>query len=79
MTQNYTLKDLVRLVYKDAGADETFSLVQALESDYSLREEYHSLQEAACQLPKVTFSPSEKCIKEILQYSSRTTALQVEI
>ncbi|NND07540.1 MAG: hypothetical protein HKN87_14275 [Saprospiraceae bacterium] len=79
MTQNYTLKHLVSLVYKDAAATESFSLAHAIESDYSLREEYHVLQEAAGQLPKVTFAPSEKCIKEILQYSRRTSALQVEM
>jgi len=79
MTQNYTLKDLVRLVYKDTTTSESLYLADAMESDYSLREEYHVLQEAASQLPKVTFAPSEKCIKEILQYSRRTSALQVEI
>ncbi len=79
MTQNYTLEDLVRLVYKDATTDEVFALSRAMESDYALREEYHELKDASKTLPKVTFSPTDSCINDILQYSRRTASLQVEI
>ena len=79
MTQNYTLKDLVKVVYKEATTEEMFAIGRDLESDFSLREEYAALNEAAQALPKVTFAPSERCIQDILRYSRRTAALQVEM
>lgn len=69
MTQNYTLDDLVRLIYKEASTTERLSMEIDLDRDYELREELKDLQFAASQLPKCTFAPSEKSIKNILDYS----------
>ena len=47
--------------------------------DTSNLKKFAALNEAAQALPKVTFAPSERCIQDILQYSRRTAALQVEM
>ena len=75
MTQNYTLNDLVRLLYRETSKLETKELREEMACDYELQEEYNILRQAARKLPKVTFSPSNKCLEEILNYSRRTAVL----
>lgn len=77
MTQNFTLNDLIRLVYKEASPEEEFAIREELDSDWQIREAYEELSAAVQKLPKATFAPSEKCINSILHYS-KLTALQVE-
>lgn len=77
MTQNFTLNDLIRLVYKETSAEEEFSVREEISSDWEIREVHEELEYAKNQLPKATFAPSEKSIKNILHYS-KLTALQVE-
>lgn len=72
MTQNYTLDDLVRLIYKEASTTERLSLEFDLDRDFELREELNNLQFAASQLPKCTFAPSDQSIDRILDFSKRS-------
>ena len=44
MTQNYTLDDLVRLIYREASTTERLSMEIDLDRDYELREELKDLQ-----------------------------------
>ncbi|NND34138.1 MAG: hypothetical protein HKN76_16240 [Saprospiraceae bacterium] len=73
MTQNYTLNDLVRLVYREVSPDEAKELKEEMTFDYELNEEFKALQMAAQELPKVTFSPSNGCLNSILDYSRRSS------
>ncbi len=77
MTQNFTLNDLIRLVYKETSPEEEFAVRDEINSDWQIREAYEELNGAVKKLPKVTFAPSNKCINGILHYS-KLTALQVE-
>ncbi len=77
MTQNYTLNDLIRLVYKDPSYQQ-HDLLQDLESDWKLREAYEELTAAARQLPKASFAPSSSSVARILRHS-KATAVTVEI
>lgn len=72
MTQNYTLNDLVRLVYREASKAEASQLREEITYDYELAEEFTTLQKGARELPKVSFAPSKKCLDNILAYSRRT-------
>ncbi len=77
MTQNFTLNELVRLVYKEASPEEEFAIREDVDSDWQVREAYEEIKYAARKLPKATFAPSPKCINNILHYS-KLTAMQVE-
>ncbi|MCB0665476.1 MAG: hypothetical protein KDC80_06625 [Saprospiraceae bacterium] len=76
MTQNYTLNDLVRLVYHETSAGREKEIREEMAFDFELAEEYEMLKKAVRELPKVTFSPSRKSIDSILDYS-RNTAMAV--
>lgn len=76
MTQNYTLNDLVRLVYHETSRLQAEEIKEEMAYDFELAEEYEMLKNAARELPKVTFAPSKKSIDYILNYS-RNTALAV--
>ena len=78
MTQNYTLNDLIRLVYKEGSKMEQKYLLQELELDWEMKEKYCDLVSAAKQLPKVTFAPSSASVTNILRYSQET-ALPVDM
>jgi len=72
MTQNYTINDLVRLVYHETSHVQTLELQEEIADDFELAEEYLMLKKAVRELPKVTFTPSRKCLDSILSYSRRT-------
>lgn len=73
MTQNYTLNDLVRLIYGETSRSKARALRAEMAYDYELREEYTSLIKAARELPKVAFAPSQGCLDNILRFSKEAT------
>jgi hypothetical protein len=76
MTQNYTLNDLVRLVYHETSRTQARELHEEMSHDFELAEEFAMLKNTARELPRVTFAPSKKCIDQILNYS-KSTALAI--
>jgi len=72
MKQTFTLNHLVKYLYSETSASERLAIDEALTSDVSLRETYDELLAAYQQLPKVSFSPAESSVQNILNYSSRT-------
>ncbi len=71
MTQNYTINDLVRLVYHETSRRQAEELHEEISYDFELAEEYAMLKKAKRELPRVTFSPSQRCLDKILGYSRR--------
>ncbi len=69
MTQNCTQNDLVRLLYRELATLDRSALLEELESDWDLKEDYLELVYATEQLPKVQFSPSQSCVEKVLDYS----------
>jgi hypothetical protein len=72
MKQTFTPNHLVKYLYNETSASEHLAINEALTSDLSLQESYNELLAAYQQLPKVSFSPSESSIQNILKYSNRT-------
>lgn len=72
MQQQFTPNHLVRFIYKETSAAETLAIDHALQHNDALWAEYESLQQGYRHLPKATFSPSKKALKNILAYSERT-------
>lgn len=76
MEHTFTQNLLVKYIYNETTATERMKIEAAMEADYKFYEAYVELYEAYKALPKVTFSPSQNTIANILGYckSSSTPA-----
>ena len=72
MAQKFTQNDLIRFIYKETSVAETLAIQELLNSDFDLYIEYQKLYWSYQKLPKVTFSPSQKTVDNILSYSQRS-------
>ena len=75
MKQFFTTDHLIHFLYNETTASEAIAIKEELDTNYSFREEYEILLGAYNQLPKVTFSPSENSVKNILNHS-KSAALE---
>lgn len=73
MKQTFTPEQLLRLLYNETSLAETLEMVDEMERDPLLREEFEEMIEAFHQLPRVTFRPSSQTISQILEYSEQAT------
>lgn len=73
MTRKFTPNDLVRFIYKETSGSETLAIMDALNEDPQLADIYEDLIEGYVQMPKVSFSPSNATLKQILGYSKETS------
>jgi hypothetical protein len=72
MKQKFTQNHLVKYLYSETSASERLAIDEALATDITLQEQYRELLSAYQQLPKVSFSPSESAVSNVLAYSKRT-------
>ncbi|MEM8526279.1 MAG: hypothetical protein AAGG68_16680 [Bacteroidota bacterium] len=73
MQKDFTLEDLVSLLYGEVSTSERLAMYEALEAQPALLAEFEQLSQAKQRLPKVAFSPSKDTIKEILAYGEHRT------
>lgn len=78
MKQTFTTNQLIRFMYKETSASETFAIKKALSSSIELMEEFKLLQSAHQQLPKVKFNPKRSTLQKILRYS-KSTAIEHKV
>ena len=74
MTQIYTEEKLIQYYYAECDLFETLEIEDAMSNNFDLYETFHYIKEGLDTLPTTTFSPSNKTIFNILQYS-KTGAL----
>ena len=72
MKHNYTFNFLIRFLYKECSVLRRFEIENQIEQDEHTRKEYLNLKKAYDKLPMVSFYPSDKAIKNILDYSQST-------
>lgn len=70
MAINFTPELLVRYIYRETTTSETLAIMDSLQDNYALREEYNTLYKAYKELPNVRFNPAKGCLKKILNYSA---------
>jgi hypothetical protein len=75
MTKLFTPNDLIRYIYQEMSEVEKDLLVQALQSDDTLMQEYVEMLSTLDQLEQLQLSPSEKVVKAIKK-SAQSTGLQ---
>lgn len=75
MTKLFTPNDLIRYIYQEMSEVEKDLLVQALQSDDILMQEYVEMLSTLDQLEQIQLSPSESVVKAIKK-NAQSTGLQ---
>ena len=71
MQQNFTINDLVKYIYKETSATESYAIKEALRVDTVLFDNFQDLMSGYIHLPKVTFAPTNVALQNILDYSAQ--------
>jgi len=72
---NYTTEDLIQYLYQETAEEQTKAIEKALETDWSLQEQYTALKDSKQELDKLVKSPRQQSIEAILNYASTSTAV----
>lgn len=72
MIKSFTPNDLIRYIYQEMSEVEQELLMQALQSDDSLMQEYVEMLSTIEQLDQVRLLPSEKIVKAIKKMAHST-------
>ena len=75
MIKPFTPNDLIRYIYQEMPEVEQELLVQALQSDQSLMQEYVEMLSTIEQMDQIRLQPSEKVVKAI-KMSAKSTGLE---
>ncbi len=75
MTKRFTPNDLVRYIYQEMTEVEQDLLMQALQSDESLMQEYVEMLSTIEQMDEIQLQPSEKVVNAI-KSMAKSTRLQ---
>jgi hypothetical protein len=69
MDSDFTSNDLLQLLYNEVPAEKAATMREAIRNDYYLNARYQELRDGIFALPKATFAPSARAIKNILNKS----------
>jgi hypothetical protein len=69
--QRFTTVDLLEFLYNETSFEKTAAIKAALETDWTLREEFELLSGTKNQLESVSYSPSQKTLNNILNYAEK--------
>ncbi|MEQ8470324.1 MAG: hypothetical protein RIC35_04025 [Marinoscillum sp.] len=69
MTKTFTENDLVRFLYDELNKIEKEALESALLTDLDLQSELENLRSVMKDLDKVSYSPSQRSVNKILEFS----------
>ncbi len=77
MTKTFTENDLVRYVYGETDEVENIEIESALLCDSEVQEQYIQLSEVKARLNVAEYSPSDFCVKSILEAAKKLTLQSV--
>jgi len=77
MKHNYTSNLILKYLYRETSITETLEIEHAIENDIQLREEYLRIKSGYKGLPKVLFYPTDETMANILDYSSKSAAMDL--
>jgi hypothetical protein len=69
--QSITQEDLLQYIYGETTNEQTATIKAALQSDWSLQEQYQALVSAKESLEPVQIAPRKKAIDFVLNYASK--------
>jgi hypothetical protein len=77
---SFTQEDLVQYLYNETSPEKSAVLKAALETDWNLREKFDAISAAINSLEKLTLSPRQNAVDNILNYAEKSvTALSSEV
>ena len=77
MKRNFTLDDLILLAYNETSDESISGIVEALDSNEELLDEYLSVVSIQHELDTILEAPSETTINNILNYSKAMTVFKL--
>ena len=69
MNRNLTQNHLVTLLLDDIEPNKKVAMLEAVNSDWALKDSYKELKLGLLSMPKVVFRPSQNVLDNILRYS----------
>ncbi len=72
MIKQFTPNDLVRYIYQEMSEGESELLMQALQQDESLMQEYLEMLSTIEKLDQLTLQPSDKVVQAIYKKAKST-------
>lgn len=69
---NFTPEDLLLYLYNETSPAQTAEIKAALETDWSLREQFEVIASAQQKLEVLKMSPSQQTVDNILNYAEKT-------
>ncbi len=77
---SFTQEDLVQYLYNESSVEKSAVLKAALETDWILRERYEAISAAINSLEKLSLSPRQNAVDNILNYAERSiSTLSTEV
>jgi hypothetical protein len=73
--QTITTEEMVRYLYNEMSAQEELQFLNALESDWSLREAFETLRTSKTQLDMPLLSPRKSTVNAIMQYAEQSVGI----
>jgi hypothetical protein len=73
--QSLTTEEMVRYLYNEMSAQEELQFLNALESDWSLREAFETLKTSKTQLDMPLLSPRKSTVNAIMQYAEQSVGI----
>jgi hypothetical protein len=67
----FTPEDLLRYVYNETSTKQTAEIKNALEKDWTLKEQYEAIVSGQNRLEALKLSPRKKTIENILNYAEK--------
>lgn len=64
---------MVRYLYNEMSSEEAVQFLNALESDWSLRESFEALKLSKSELDMPLLSPSKATVNAIMQYAEQSS------
>lgn len=78
MIKTFTQNDLIKYIYHETTDKEKKDIEEALLFDNELFEAYRNIAEITQELDRIEYTPSDKVINKILNYSKSTNSHSVK-
>lgn len=66
---NYTPEDLIQYLYHEISEEETKAIEKAIQTDWTLKEQFEALKDSKQGLDKLIKSPRPQSVTAILNYA----------
>ncbi|HLO80025.1 MAG TPA: hypothetical protein VK166_03650 [Chitinophagaceae bacterium] len=73
---HFTTEDMIRFLYNEMSPEESKMAMEAIESDWILKEKYEVLKASKRDLDSIRCTPRKSTIDSILQYAEQESLVK---